>query len=130
MSWVEEAALSLAGSAKAQQAEIPGGAAKPAQPSLVLGEQPAPDPAAPPDLQADPVRLTITRPGTTGPLQVTLRPETFWPETVLGVSRRPDNSWDYLLDAPGRIAQVRLATRRSGTCEELARVLGAAAYAS
>jgi carboxyl-terminal processing protease len=45
------------------------------------------------------------------------------PETVLGVTRREDNAWDYWADARGKIAHVRLAELNHGTAAELRRVV-------
>src|SRR5262249_39631027 len=47
----------------------------------------------------------------------------FQPETVLGVRRRPDNSWYYFLDAERKVAHVRLATLGQGTAAELQQML-------
>jgi carboxyl-terminal processing protease len=69
------------------------------------------------------VRLRLYRPSTHASWNVALRPEIFRPETVLGVMRGPNNSWDYFLDHDRRIAQVRLGSLEHGTAEELARVL-------
>jgi len=71
------------------------------------------------------VGLTLVRPGSTGPRKVTLESQTFRPETVLGVARKEDNSWDYLIDHKEKIAHVRLATLAHGTADELAGVLTA-----
>ncbi|HEV3263046.1 MAG TPA: S41 family peptidase [Gemmataceae bacterium] len=69
------------------------------------------------------VELTLLRPGTKGPRKVTLEQQDFRPETVLGVARKDDNSWDYLVDKRHKIAHVRLATLTQGTTDELAGVL-------
>jgi carboxyl-terminal processing protease len=55
--------------------------------------------------------------------QAILKPEATRPETVLGVVRTADNSWDYWLDAQHRIAQVRLASLEQETSGELSQVL-------
>jgi carboxyl-terminal processing protease len=70
------------------------------------------------------LRVTFRRPGEAEPRTADLPRERFHPETVLGVSRRADNSWSYLVDAKRGIAHVRLACLGRGTAEELRVVLG------
>jgi carboxyl-terminal processing protease len=69
------------------------------------------------------VELIIRRPGRKEPLTVAVERQSFRPETVLGVMRRDDNSWDYLLDRQHRLAHVRLETLGNGTADELGEVL-------
>jgi carboxyl-terminal processing protease len=69
------------------------------------------------------MQLRVYRPSTQTSWTVSLKPETFQPETVRGVIRGPDNSWDYFLDHERRIAHVRLGSLEEGTAAELARVL-------
>src|SRR5258708_11562198 len=47
----------------------------------------------------------------------------FKTETVFGVQRRDDNSWDYWIDREKKIAQVRIGPIRDGTDDELREVL-------
>jgi C-terminal processing protease CtpA/Prc len=68
-------------------------------------------------------RLTWRRPGEKEDRQATLIRERFRPETVLGVSRRDDGRWNYLLDETEKTAQVRLTTLSRGTAEDLRAVL-------
>jgi carboxyl-terminal processing protease len=92
----------------------------------VIDPQPLPGDGRPGRLE-----LEVHRPGEKTARKVTLDSETFWPETVLGVVRQPDNSWNYWADRANRIAHLRIAalTRGDsdpvahGTAEELARVL-------
>jgi carboxyl-terminal processing protease len=70
-----------------------------------------------------PVHLTYLPQGESVRRHVSLRPEQFHRETVLGVRRLEDNSWDYFLDHGRRIAQVRVASLEAGSSQELARVL-------
>jgi carboxyl-terminal processing protease len=86
-------------------------------PLFPVEEAPAPEEAP------GPVRVTFRRPGEAEARTVVLSPERFRPETVLGVVRRVDNSWDYLIDRKRRIAHVRLAALGRGTAEELHAVL-------
>jgi carboxyl-terminal processing protease len=53
-------------------------------------------------------RVTLQRPGVDQPFQCDLTTAIFTPETVFGVRRRLDNSWDFILDRERRIGYVRL----------------------
>src|SRR5262249_29185853 len=75
------------------------------------------------DAPPRPVKLRLARPGR-APWEVSLEHQTRRPESVLGVRRGDDNSWDYLLDRSSRVAHVRLAALNRGTAEELREVLG------
>jgi carboxyl-terminal processing protease len=65
------------------------------------------------------VAVTYLRPGTTTARKITLERQEFRPETVLGVTRQDDNSWDFWCDRQGKIAQVRLASLGNGTAAEV-----------
>jgi carboxyl-terminal processing protease len=56
-------------------------------------------------------------------MKVSLKAEAFYPETILGVIRKPDNSWDFMLDRGNKIAQIRIAALNQGVAEELAKAL-------
>src|SRR5205807_1707093 len=68
-------------------------------------------------------KVAVSRPGLPGTRTVSLKPEHFPIETVLGVLRRADNSWDYFLDRPHGIALLRVAGIDFGTPEEVFQVL-------
>jgi C-terminal peptidase prc len=68
-------------------------------------------------------RVTLVRPRVKGRRILTLRPRTFPAETVFGVNRKDDNTWNFLIDKKERIAHVRLGPLQLGTAAELARVL-------
>jgi carboxyl-terminal processing protease len=55
--------------------------------------------------------------------EVTLTRERFRPETILGVRRHDDHSWDYWADRKNRIAHVRVGPLANGTANELRGVL-------
>jgi carboxyl-terminal processing protease len=74
-------------------------------------------------IQERAVQIQVYRPSTHISWKATLKPENFRQETVLGVMREPDNSWDYFLDHQRRIAHVRIGALKSGTAAELGRVL-------
>jgi C-terminal peptidase prc len=69
------------------------------------------------------VRLTLRSPGDKEGRTVNLVRGPFQTETVQGVVRRDDNSWDYWVDPKRRIAHVRVITLARHTDAELARVL-------
>jgi carboxyl-terminal processing protease len=69
------------------------------------------------------VRLTLRRRGVPRQRTVELTVQRFRPETVLGVARHADNSWEYWLDRRRGIAQVRLGPLSLGTAHELGEVL-------
>jgi carboxyl-terminal processing protease len=70
-----------------------------------------------------PVRLAVRSAGSTKEREVTVNRDSFEPETVQGVTRAEDNSWDYWLDRKKGIAQVRIAALALHTANELERVL-------
>ncbi len=72
-----------------------------------------------------PITLTYHRPGDRGERQVTLEWRRFRPESVFGVTRRNDNTWNYWLDTERKIAQLRLGNLVENTPEELADILAA-----
>jgi carboxyl-terminal processing protease len=72
----------------------------------------------PPEPEATTVEVTLRSPGAKKPRTVTLERRSFRPETVLGVMRKEDNTWDYLCDRPNKIAHVRLGNLGNGTALE------------
>jgi C-terminal peptidase prc len=54
------------------------------------------------------IQLQLQRSGKYESIHVDLVPTLFRPETVFGVRRRTDNSWDHWLDAKARIGYVRI----------------------
>jgi carboxyl-terminal processing protease len=73
-------------------------------------------------------RVTYHRPGQKEDRAAALLRERYRPESVLGVSRRDDNTWNYMLDEKARIALVRLTALSRGTSEDLRAVLADLAY--
>jgi C-terminal peptidase prc len=65
------------------------------------------------------VALTLRRGGGTEPIRLDLSPELFMPENVFGVNRKPDNSWNFLIDAKNQIGYVRLGFIDLGAPEEM-----------
>jgi len=68
------------------------------------------------------VRLRYRRPGQEGVRQVELLRMRYRPETVQGAKRKPDNSWEHLLDG-GMVAHVRVTSLSRGTADELRNVV-------
>lgn len=78
----------------------------------------------------EPITITYRRPGGTGvsPVlerRVKLEWRRFRVESVFGVMRREDNSWDYWLDAERKIAHLRLGSLAESTPDELSDILTA-----
>jgi carboxyl-terminal processing protease len=74
-------------------------------------------------LPSDPVELMVERASSKTVWKTRLTPGFFRPETVWGVNRKPDNSWDFILDQAKRIAFVRVGSMGEGTAEELQEIL-------
>jgi len=75
-----------------------------------------------PPLPSRPLTIVWRRPGGRE-RTTTLARDLFRVETVLGVKRRDDDSWDYLVDNPKRIAHIRIASLGRGCGGDLAEVL-------
>jgi carboxyl-terminal processing protease len=97
---------------------------RPANEQATLLLPPATDSPAP-DRAAEEVVLTLVRPATKLTRTVTLPAEDFRPESVFGVVRQEDNSWDFMVDREHQIAQVRIGSFAEGTAEELLQTLTA-----
>jgi carboxyl-terminal processing protease len=73
----------------------------------------------------EPITLIYRRPGACDERRVQLEWRHFRPESVFGVSRRNDNSWNYWLDAERKIAYLRLGNLVESTPDELSDILAA-----
>ncbi|HKB02428.1 MAG TPA: S41 family peptidase, partial [Gemmataceae bacterium] len=67
--------------------------------------------------------LLVDRAGRRDPLRLRLTREDFTPESLFGVTRAPDNTWDYWLDREARIAYVRLGAIENGSGDQLSELL-------
>jgi carboxyl-terminal processing protease len=67
----------------------------------------------------EPIEVTYRRPGTKTERRVKLEWRHFTPETVFGVNRRDDNSWNYWLDQRRGIAHLRLGNLTDATPDQL-----------
>src|SRR5262249_36273946 len=65
------------------------------------------------------VKLTIQREGLNNPFQVEITRGRIELESVFGVKRKADDSWDYWLDKQNKIAYVRLSNFARNTTSEL-----------
>jgi C-terminal peptidase prc len=67
--------------------------------------------------------LTVERVGQAGPLRLRLERAEFVPESLFGVARKADNSWDFWLDRDRRIAYVRLGPIENDSGDRLSEIL-------
>jgi carboxyl-terminal processing protease len=81
-----------------------------------------PDPT--PKLDQGPVILKYLRGDDDTPRTLRLEPTAFKGETVLGVMRRDDNSWDFWADRKHKIAHIRIASLAAGTSEDVLQTIG------
>ncbi len=70
------------------------------------------------------VTLTVEREGADKPIDFEIKRALVEVETVLGVRRNSDDSWDYYLDPQNRIAYIRLTQVAANTERDLKKVLG------
>ncbi len=66
-----------------------------------------------------PIQVTYRRHGVKHEQSMHLSWEHFRPESVFGVARRDDNSWNYWFDEPRKIAHLRLGNLVDSTPDEL-----------
>ncbi len=85
-------------------------------PSVVTDQETAPG-------YNQPVQIKYQRPGAAKPTTVSLERICFRTETILGVTRNDDNSWNYWVDPKEHIAHLRLSSVAYGTSQELSEVL-------
>ena len=69
------------------------------------------------------VSLTVLHAGDTEPQTVSVTREFIHVETVLGDRRKPDDTWDFMLDADKRIGYIRINTFGRDTPRDLKRAL-------
>jgi len=69
------------------------------------------------------VKLTIQREGVDKPFQVEITRDKIELESVFGVKRNKDDSWDYWLDKQNKIAYVRLTGFARNTTKDLTQVV-------
>jgi carboxyl-terminal processing protease len=69
------------------------------------------------------LRLTVERTAWTKAREISLERSEFKAETVFGIQRHDDNTWDYWIDRERRVAHVRIGTIRDGTDSELREIV-------
>jgi carboxyl-terminal processing protease len=75
------------------------------------------------DAAANRVELTVLPAGKTTPRRLKLQRGEYRPETVFGVRRTEDGTWDHMLDPRQKVGYVRIGSLEHGTAEDLHRVL-------
>jgi carboxyl-terminal processing protease len=68
-------------------------------------------------------QLHVDREGRNEPLKLRLERTSFVPESIFGIARDRDNSWDYWLDRDRRIAYVRLGAIENDSGDRLQEIL-------
>jgi len=69
------------------------------------------------------VTLTVIHPGETEKQQISITREVIRIDTVLGDHRKPDGSWQFMLDDENQIGYVRITAFSRNTAEELRKAL-------
>src|SRR5262249_10167724 len=69
------------------------------------------------------VVVRIQRAGVAELRTISLERRQFHVETVFGIRRHDDNTWDFWIDLDRRIAQVRMGALREDTADDLRQVL-------
>lgn len=62
-----------------------------------------------------PIEFRVDRPGTPTDLELRIARENYSPESVFGVARKADGTWDYLLDRTAKIGYIRVTSVESGS---------------
>jgi carboxyl-terminal processing protease len=70
-----------------------------------------------------PVTLVVRRLGEPATRSFTIQRGWISPETVVGVSRRSDDTWDFMFDQKNKIAYIRLTQFTGNTCADLKSVI-------
>jgi carboxyl-terminal processing protease len=66
-----------------------------------------------------PISLVIQREGESDPLTFTMTRSQVNPETVLGHTRKPDDSWDFMLESENQIGYVRITKFSDSTLDDV-----------
>ena len=69
------------------------------------------------------VHITIVHPGSDEQINVAIQREVIRVPTVLGDHRKPDDSWDFMLDEHNKIGYVRITAFSRDTADELRKAL-------
>lgn len=66
------------------------------------------------------VKLVVEREGVDHPLEIEVQRDVVEVETVYGVKRKADDSWDFYIDKPNKIAYIRLTSFAQYTARDVA----------
>jgi len=69
------------------------------------------------------IAFTVVRPGQPKPMRIEVTALLSSPEHLFGVNRRPDNSWNFLLDPVNKIGYIRLGFIESSAPKEMSDAL-------
>jgi C-terminal peptidase prc len=69
------------------------------------------------------IKLTVEREGADKPLEFEVTRDVIQVETVMGIQRKEDDNWDYLIDSENKIGYVRLTSFARNTFRDLQRVV-------
>ncbi len=69
------------------------------------------------------VKLTVVHPGSSQKQEIAITREIIHIDTVLGDRRKPDDQWDFMLDAEKKIGYIRVTAFSRETAAELRRAL-------
>jgi len=70
-----------------------------------------------------PIKLIVQREGVDKPLEIELRRARIEVESVLGIKRKADDSWDYMIDPQSKIGYVRLTSFSRNSFRDLDEVV-------
>jgi C-terminal peptidase prc len=70
-----------------------------------------------------PVTLTVQREGTEKPFEVVMKRGTIEVESVLGIKRKTDDDWDYMIDPKNKIGYIRLTNFAEKSYADLKEVM-------
>src|SRR5262249_21631273 len=69
------------------------------------------------------IKLTVEREGADKPLEIEVTRDVIQEETVIGIQRKAEEKWDYLIDPENKIGYIRLTSFARNTFRDLQRVV-------
>jgi carboxyl-terminal processing protease len=70
-----------------------------------------------------PIKLTVTREGETNPIDFEITRNKVEVETVLGIKRKSDDTWDYFVDPDSKVGYIRLTSFARNSFRDMAKVM-------
>jgi carboxyl-terminal processing protease len=70
-----------------------------------------------------PIKLTVTREGETNPVDFEITRNKVEVETVLGIKRKSDDNWEYIVDPDSKIGYIRLTSFARNSYRDMAKVM-------